>query len=232
MKKINEKVLIFYDSQKAGDLDRNVELTQQGANDLIQIFESFQSYKKIQTLDDFEKLVINPLSMFDDTLQVNVSFKESGGKKGNPAVIAQLFDIDRDNFINIVKGQTVIEGSCKPCSKLKIKQSGKGVINNSSYKQYQQYLIFDEGHFSIDETAVDKKKESFNYYAETPQQIDCYNFWINATETINELSKRGLFGEPNAFSKLLNGRITYSYQAGKFSVDQQSLMNEIFLLKN
>jgi hypothetical protein len=50
MKKINEKVLIFYDSNKASDLDRNVEFTQQGANDLIHIFESFQSYKKIQTL--------------------------------------------------------------------------------------------------------------------------------------------------------------------------------------
>ena len=223
-----ERILIFTDTNKAGELDRNIEATQQGANDLIHIFESFQSYKKIQTLDDFESLVSDPLSMFDETLQTNVDFKETGGKKGNPAVIASLFDIDRDNFINIVKGQTVIAGSCKPCAKLKIKQTGKGVINYSSFRQYQEYLIFDQGHFSIDETAVEEKKLTYQMFAETPKQIECYNFWINATETINELSKRvSLGGEPNAFSKLLDGRITYSYQDGKFSVDTQSLLFEI-----
>lgn len=231
MKKSNEKVLISYDSQKAGDLDRNVESTQQGANDLIHIFESFQSYKKIASLDGFETLVRDPLAMFDEALQTNVSFQESGGKKGNPEVIAKLFDIDRPSYILIIKGEKIIEGTCKPCAKLKIKQTGKGVINYSSFRQYQEYLFFDQGRFSINEE-VDKKKESFNYYAETPQQIECYNFWINATKTINELSNRGLLGEPNAFSKLLNGRITYSYQASKFSVDQETLLFEIQSLKS
>lgn len=184
------------------------------------------------SLDDFETLVHDPLIMFDEALQTNVDFKETGGKKGNPEVIAKLFDIDRNSYQAIIKGQKIEAGTCRPCSKLKIKQTGKGVINYSSYHQYQQYLIFDQGHFSINETEVDKKKELFNFYAETPQQIECYNFWINATETINELSKRGLFGELNAFSKLLNGRITYSFQAGKFSVDFQSLLFEIQSLKN
>jgi len=227
-----ERILIYQDTHKQTDFENSVEATQQGANDLIHIFESFQSYKKITSLDDFETLVHDPLSMFDAALQTNVSFQESGGKKGNPAVIAQLFDIDRENFINIVKGQTIIEGSCKPCSKLKIKQTGKGVINYSSFRQYQEYLIFNQGHFSIDETEVDKKKETFSYYAETPKQIECYNFWNNATDILNQLATRGLLGELNAFSKLLNSRITYSHQAGKFSVDQQTLLYEIQSLKN
>lgn len=228
-----ERILIFTDINKQTDFENSVEVTQQGANDLIQIFESFQGYKKIRSLDDFETLVQNPLSMFDDALQTNVEFKETGGKKGNPEVIAKLFDIDRDNFINIVKGQTITEGSCKPCSKLKIKQSGKGVINYSNFRQYHEFLIFDqESRFSINEDAVSEKKEIFNYYAESLKQIECYYFWTNATETLNELSKRGLFGELNAFSKLLNGRITYSHQAGKFSVDQQTLLFEIQSIKN
>lgn len=229
MKKINERVLVYFDKNKASQFETEVEATQQGANDLIQIFESFQSYKKIKSLADFETLVQNPLSMFDDALQTNVNFQETLGKKGNPAVIAKLFDLDRDNFINIVKGQTVIEGTCKPCSKLKIKQ-GKGVINYSSFKQYQDYLFFDNGRFEIDEEAVSEKKESFNYYAKTSAQIKVYNFWYNATDTLNQLAERGLLGELNSFSKTLNGRITYSYQSMKFSVDEQSLLNEILLL--
>jgi hypothetical protein len=233
MKKSNEKVLISYDSQKAGDLDRNVEFAQQGANDLIHIFESFQSYKKITSLDDFETLVSDPLGLFDKTLQSNsgIDLKASGGKIPNPKVIAELYDIDRPSYISIIKGEKIVPGSCKPCAKLKVKQLGKGAIKYSSFKVYQEYLIFDQGQFSINENEVDKKKESFNYYAETENQIQTYHFWINATETINELSKRGLLGEPNAFSKLLNGRITYSYQASKFSVDQQTLLFEIQSLK-
>lgn len=232
MKKSNERVLVYFDKNKASKFEAEVEATQQGANDLIHIFESFQSYKKITSLDDFETLVSDPLGLFDDALQTNVSFQESGGKKGNPEVIAKLFDIDRDNFINIMKGQTVIEGSCKPCAKLKVKQLGKGAIKYSSFRQYQEYLIFDAGHFSIDETEVEQKKETFSYYATTPKQIECYNFWYNATETLNELNKRGLGGDPNDFSKLLQNRIIFSFQAGKFGVDLQTLLFEIQSIKN
>jgi hypothetical protein len=228
----NERILIYTDTHKSTDFENSIEVIQQGTNDLINIFESFQSYKKIKSQDDFEQLVQDPLSMFDEVLQVNVDFKESGGKKGNPAIIAKLFDIDRDNYILVIKGQKIVEGTCKPCSKLKIKQTGKGVINYFSYQQYQQYLIFDQGHFSIDENAVEQKKESFNYYAESEKEINTYKFWHECCDMLNELSKRGLLGEPNAFSKLLGGRITYSFQAYKFSVDEQSLANEIQSLKS
>jgi len=231
--KTDSKILVWTDTNKAGELDRNVEATQQGANDLIHIFESFQTYKKITSLDDFESLVRDPLAMFDEALQTNVSFQESGGKKGNPEIIAKLFDIDRTSYQSIISGVKIMEGTCKPCAKLKIKQTGKGVINYSSYKQYSSYMAWtDNNRFEINEDLVSEKKESFSYYATTPAQIDCYNFWVNATLTLNKLANRGLLGEPNAFSKLLNDRITYSYQAGKFSVDERSLMNEIQSLKN
>jgi hypothetical protein len=227
-----ERILIFTDVNKQNELETQVENVQTGATDLIHIFESFQSYRKIQTQDEFETLVRDPLAMFDEALQTNVSFQESGGKKGNPEVIAQLFDIDRPSYILIIKGEKIVPGSCKPCAKLKIKQ-GKGVINYASYKQYSSYLFWtDNNRFEINEDMLSEKKETFSYYAETPKQIECYNFWNNAANTLNELSKRGLLGELNAFSKLLNSRITYSHQAGKFSVDQQTLLYEIQSLKN
>jgi hypothetical protein len=143
-----------------------------------------------------------------------------------------LYDIDRPSYISIIKGEKIVPGSCKPCAKLKIKQTGKGVLSYSTFRQYQEYLIFDQGHFSIDETEVDQKKESFSYYAETPRQIECYNFWHNTCDILNQLATRGLLGELNDFSKLLQNRITFSFQAGKFSVDQQSLIFEIQSLKN
>jgi hypothetical protein len=224
-----EKILVWTDVNKKTTFENSVEAAQQGANDLIHIFESFQSYKKIQTLDDAESLVSDPLGLFDKTLQSNsgIDLKASGGKIPNPKVIAELYDIDRPSYISIIKGEKIVPGSCKPCAKLKIKQTGKGVLSYSTFRQYQEYLIFDQGHFSINETEVDKKKESFNYYAETPQQIEVYNFWYNACDMLNELNNRGLCGNPNDFAKLMQGRMSWSYQANKFSVDQQSLIYEI-----
>lgn len=235
MKKIKEKVLIFYDSQKAGDLDRNIEATQQGANDLIHIFESFQSYKKIQTLDEFESLVSDPLGLFDKTLQSNsgIDLKSSGGKIPNPKVIAEMYDIDRPSYISIIKGEKIVPGSCKSCGKLKIKRSGSAALSYSTYRQYSSYLFWtDNNRFEINEEAIEEKKLTYQIFAETPAQIDCYNFWYNATETLNELNKRGLGGDPNSFSKTLNGRITFSFQAGRLDVDIPSLALEIQSLKS
>jgi hypothetical protein len=222
-----ERILVFENKNGSTTFENAVETAQQGANDLIQIFESFQPYKKIKSLDDFEKLIIDPLAEFDEALQKNVNFQESGGKKGNPDIIARLFDIDRDSYRLIIKGEKIIEGSCKPCSKLKVKQIGKCVINYSKYKEFEKYLIWVDDRFEINENTVSEKKETFNYFIEDPKQIECYHFWHNACETLNELSKRGLLDDLYNFSKQLKGRITFSFQAGKLSVDEATLLQEL-----
>jgi hypothetical protein len=234
MNKSNEKVLIFYDKNKASQFEQNIEDVQRGSSDLIQIFESFQPYRQIKSLTDFETLVTDPLGMFDKTLQANsgINLEQSGGKIPNASVLASLYDIDRPSYMAILTGEKIIEGTCKPCAKLKVKQIGKRVLSLQKYREFEKYMIWSGNHFLLDEEAIAKHSESFNYYAETDAQIQCYNFWINATETLNELSKRGLLGNINEFSKTLNGRITYSFQANKLSVDIQSLLYEIQSLKN
>ena len=234
MKKSNEnRVLLYYNKDGATNFEASVEAVQQGANDLVQIFESFQNYKKIKSLEDFETLVADPLLMFDDTLQLNVNFRESGGKKGNPAVIASLFEIDRPSYISIIKGEKIIEGTCKPCSKLKVKQIGSGVISRSNYLQYKSFLQWGKNRFELNEEAIQEKIDSFKQYIENPKELEVYNFWHGLNDSLNEAGRRYLGNDAlEKISKLLNNRIIYSYGDNKLHIDEMKLTQEINSLKN
>ena len=228
---MKEKICINANRDKILDFETSLESVQDAGNELITIFENFQPYKKIKTLKDFERLVKDPLSEFDEALQTNVSFQESGGKKGNPAVIASLFDIERENYIAIITGQKITGGSCKPCSKLKI-TTGKGVLNYTTYHNYQDYLIFnEENRFIINESAVTLKKESFKIYAESPEAIEVYNFWVNLCDTLNELQTKGYCGDLMQFQTILKNRLMFSYHNHLLSVNEEMLYQEIANLK-
>lgn len=230
-----ERILIYQDKNKSNEFENSVEATQVEAERLITTFEAFQPWRKITSFEDFIDLVTNPKDFYDTTLQGNsgIDTKATSGKLPAPAMVAKLLDLDYDNYIAIISGKKVTD-TCKPCnSKAKIIKTGSGVLSYTTYKQYEKYLIWNGNGFNIDEDAVLEKKETFNFYAETSSQIACVNFWHNACDTLNELAKRGLLGgDLNSFSKTLNGRITFSFQGMKFSVDQQTLLYEIQSLKN
>jgi hypothetical protein len=235
MKKVNEnRVLIYNDLRKQIEFSNSVESVQHSANDLIILFENFQPYLKIKSLSDFEKLVINPLAEFDETLQTFINFEQSGGKKGNPEIIAKMFDIDRNSFISIVKGEKIISGTCKPCENLKVIKNGESVLNYATFQQYQEYLIFDNSRFTINEIAVDKKNETFKTFGETPRQIEIYNHWINLCNMLNNHAKKGYIGttDLDKLTTLFKNRLKFSFQAGELAVDEQSLLSEIKNIKN
>jgi len=230
----NERLLISKNTHKQSEFENSVESVQSGANELINLFETFQPWCKIETVDDFETLCINPIKVMDNALQANsgVNLEATGGRLPAPEMVAKLLDIERDDYIHIVKGQKVTEG-CKSCNQTaKIIKKGSGVINYYTFQQYQEYLIFDQGQFSINEIELEKKKESFLIYADTPEQIDTYNFWHNACATLNEFSRRGYMGDLNSFSKLLNGRLAFNYATWKLEINEESLLSEIKSLKN
>jgi hypothetical protein len=231
-----EKILIFTDTNKAGELDRNVEATQQGANDLIHIFESFQSYKKITSLDDFETLIADPLAMFDKTLQANsgINLEATGGKIPSASVLADLYDIDRNSYQAIVRGEKIAPGTCKKCGTLKVKHIGAGALRLSNYNQYSRYLYWtDNNRFEINESAVFEKLESFNYYIEDPASLEVYNFWHDLNNILNLSFKKGYLSDADLIeiSKRLKNRLLFSYQSYSLSVNDQELFTEINSLK-
>ena len=148
-----KKVLIHTDLHKQAELENLIEATQSEANRLIELYHNFQPWNKIQTIEDFEALCSDPIKVMDQTLQSNsgVNLQATGGKLPAPAMVAQFLDIERDNYINIVKGLKVTEG-CQSCNNtVKIIKQGQGVISFQTYKKYQDYLIFEQGQFLINE---------------------------------------------------------------------------------
>jgi hypothetical protein len=227
------KILVHIDSGKQAEFVKAVQLIMSESNRLVSVYHAFQPYNRIKTIDDFIKLVSDPLGEYDEALQCNVSFQESGGRKGDPEIIARLFNLERDDYQSIIKGFMIDPAGCKSCSKTpKIIKNGTPVINLSQYQKYQQYLSWNGSEFVINETLVESEAEKFHVYATTPEAIACHEFWNNACTTLNQLAERGLLGNVYETSKLLKGRITFSYQTNKLSVDALSLAQEISNLKN
>ncbi|MCJ7448714.1 MAG: hypothetical protein MUO72_13590 [Bacteroidales bacterium] len=71
---------------------------------------------------------------FDNALQTNsgVDLKSTGGLKPNPAVVAQLLDVDYENYVSIVTGKKISD-NCVPCGKTKVIQKGAGVLSYRTF---------------------------------------------------------------------------------------------------
>ena len=231
MKK-EQRILLYTDSRKKANFQNEIETTQQGANDLVHVFHSFQDYLKITSLDEAETLIADPLGLFDKTLQSNsgIDLKFSGGKIPNPKAIAELYDIDRNSYQALIRGEKIEPGSCKSCGKLKIKQSGKGALKNVTYHQYKKYLIWnDNNRFEINESAVFENLGSFDYYIEDPASLEIYNYWHDLNNILNLSYKKGYLGDADLIeiAKRFKDRLLFSYQSYSLSVNDQALYAEI-----
>lgn len=234
MKK-EERILLFSDNGKKVDLDRTAEAVCNSANDLISTLHAFQSWRKITNIEQFESLCQDPIKYMDDILieKSGVNLAMTGGVLPVPSMVAQLLGIDRESYVRIIKGETVSESSCKPCSKIvRVSKSGKGVLSFTLYSKHRDLLQFVDGRFIVDEDAVAERKKSFDYYLDNEEDIKERDFWYNACNVLNELHKRGcLGGDLNNLSKTLAGMMTFSYAVGKLSVDDMALYNKISNLK-
>ena len=228
-----ERILIFSNEKKQVEFQVALEDVQSEANRLIDLFQAFQPYNKIKSIGDFEKLIKDPCGEFDEALQANVNFQESGGKKGNPDIIAKLFDIERDEYIGIIKGHLIDPASCHSCRKTpKIIKKGQPALSYLAYQKYQQYLTFHEGRFSVNENEVAKKAESFRVYAETPEAVELWEYWHNVLDTLNSLNKKNYCNDLHQLQVLLKERVMFSYATNQLALNEEALYHEITRLKN
>lgn len=179
----DKKILIWNDKNAGNAFEKDVISTAEKCNSLIEAFQSFQDWKKIDTLQDWIDLVTDPGKYFDKTVLTNVSLS-TGGRTPEIESLCKLIGIDRENFLNITSGKSIVESECKPCKKLKLKK-GQTAISLSVYKQYQEYLIFNSG-FTINEETVLKQKEGFKIFAETEKQLKYYSHFVDLAKILNE----------------------------------------------
>jgi len=230
---MGKRILIYDDVHKYRELENAVESVKDSANELIQIFESFQTWQKIETLQDFEKLVSDPVDIFDRLLIINsgIDLARTGGKKPKPEVVADLLDVDRPNFVALIKGEKITD-TCKPCQKIKTIKTGSGVLGYISFDRYREFLLWDEvtNRFLINENLLSEKRESFQVYASTPEEIKIVEFWNQLAEMLNSLTEKNVCGVDLLDSfvlKLKNSPMFYDFNSRKLQIDPQRLYNEI-----
>jgi hypothetical protein len=214
-----ESILISENKSAVADFQRSVDLVLERSQELVDQFHQFQSWSRIRTIADFIQLVNDPADYFDMVLINNTELKSTGNLRPNPALVADLFNIDRISWQNLVAGLPISE-ECEPCKRTKIIK-GQRSISLAQFQQYQQYLIFQEGRFYADEPAIQAKKEGFKKYAQSPQEIKLVKHYQELVAILNSHIKQGFAG-PTAMSeiaKLMNLRF----------VDNQVYMNNELL---
>jgi hypothetical protein len=223
-----EQILIYSDFHKSEEFTENVNLTASRCNELINQFETFQPWQKVTTIEHWKELVKSPEMAFDSVLLSNVNINVTGGRKVDPEPLAKLLNIERDNFLNITSGKS-IKTDCTPCNKTKIR-AGKSAISYQEYNNYSQYMNFDEGLFTVNVPEVEKHKETFNIYATTEKQIECYQHWQAIASLLNNHDRISPIKDKLAVAKGLHLQLSKA-MTGDFVINEEYVRDQILKLQ-
>jgi hypothetical protein len=229
---MTNKKLIYEDRNAAKNFEKSVVETAERSNYLIDVFNGFQPWKKITIYGDWIDLVSDPEACFDAVLLSNVDLKVTDGRKADPQKLADLLAVDRISYMNLVAGLPVSEADCIPCQKMAKIRKGTTAISLSSYQQYENYLMFNSGHFTMNEETVSSHKDKFRVYADTPARMEVVKFWQSLCDTLNLFHDRYHIAPDNkrVISKALKLHLSEGFE-GRFIVDEQALSLEILNTK-
>ena len=226
---MDKKILIYSDNQKRATFEKAVTEAIEGCNNLTEAYHSFQPFDRVTSREDFEELARDPEGTFDRVLIANVNLNAGYGIKPDPATAAQLFNIDRPNYLNLVAGMPIQWDDCKPCQKAKIKK-GKRAISFERYRAYSDYITFEGGEFVPNPEAIEAKIQTFDVYAETPEQLSIYNHFKELVTILNKHDTLYPMPGPDKekLTKIFGLMIERPPYEGKFLINPQSLMEQIF----
>ena len=221
--------MIWESKSESIAFEKAVISTAEKCNSLVELFESFQEWKRIESLEDWIQLVDSPKDYFDKILIASLDLKVTG-KQPNPEILAQLYGVDRSSFLNLTAGMPVNE-TCEPCKKLKI-HKGSTAISLSSYQQFESFMIFNSGHFVLNIETVKVKKETFKIFADTEAKIKVVTFWESLCDILNQYHDKYHINneDKRIFCKALKLQQSEGYE-GKFVVNNQLVSLEIQNMK-
>ena len=228
---MTEKILISTDNNAINEFKRSVTATAEAASSLIELYHTFQPWKRITTVEDFITLATDPADYFDSTLLDNVEFK-ARGVTPDPARLAELIGIHRSSFLNLCSGLNIPdEDNCQPCGKVRIKR-GQRAISLSEFNRYRDYLTFDAGTFTVNTEAVDADLDRFNYYISTPEEVEIYNLYHDTVKLLNRITELSPItpAERQTIKTALKLHLSEGH-AGSFMVNTETLKNAINKLK-
>ena len=228
-----EKILIWQNQGQKQDFKQSVNNAMQKANDLINAYNSFQDFAKIETLQEFEALHGDPLGMFDETILQNIDISAKGNKQPDPAVLASLFQIDRTGFMAATgQSEPVKDADCPDCQKKTQSIKVKNVKSNAEFSRYAEYMVFINGSFVLNNSAIETRCNEFNIYAESPEQIALFNHWQSVCNILNQHDRTYNISPSgkDQIAKALKLQLSEGI-AGKFVTNNISLSEQIKYMK-
>ncbi len=225
----DNRILIYADRNGAEAFRREVSETAAACNSLINIFQAFQDWERITTIEMFAALVTDPGRHFDNVLLRNVRL-DTGGRKPDPDVLAQLVGLHRGEYLNAVGGLPLTSSDCEPCRRAKV-IPGRRAVSVRTYEAYSQYLTFSAGSFSVNIEAVEAATERYNYFATSPQEIERYRMFTSLVQTLNQWDAVFPFSGADKLTikKIFNLHLTKA-DTGEFMLNTEDVKNKLMRL--
>ena len=227
---MTQKLLISTDRNGIAEFQKAVQATCDAAISLISIFNEFQSYEVITTEEQFSALLADPGSYFDAVLLSHVKL-DTGGRKPDPAVLASLVGLHRDEYLNAVAGLPLTSDDCPECQRAKV-IPGRKAISKYQFDQYRDYLLFSAGFFTVNTTAVDADLDKFSTYAESAEELSLCTLHHDLVNILNEYTS--LYPISSTDRLAIKGALKLHLTNGGdglFMVNTETLKNAINKLK-
>ena len=227
---MDKKILIFEDTGAKNQFIANCETTKDQANDLITVFQAYQDLKEIETIDEFYALVTDPILFYDETLRTGLSLQAAGNRTPAPQTLAKLFSYDRPAYVATIRGLPITE-TCEGCrTKTIIRKSKKAALTEPRFTAYRSYLTFTPSGFVLNEAAITEYCKKFDYYAETPQQLETAELFTQLVDVLNRFDALSPLPQKDkeALTRMFKIGIERPPHDGRFLIDQLSLRDEVF----
>lgn len=221
------KILIFEDTGAKNQFIANCETTRDQANDLINVFESYQDLAEIKTIDQFAALVAGPITYYDEVLKEGLNLQTTGNRTPDPETLAKLFSYDRPNYTHAIQGLPITE-ECKGCKTKTIIRKTRAALTEPRFNAYKNYLSFTTKGFILNDEAIALHCERFKIFAESESQRVIHKHFTDLVEILN--SHADQYPLPNsvkeATAKAFNLGLSQGI-SGNFVIDKQYISNLI-----
>jgi len=223
------RLLIYEDNGQKQTFRLACETTKDQANDLIAVFQAYQDLATITTVDQFNALVADPITYYDEVLKEGLNLQTTGNRTPDPETLAKLFSYDRPNYKKSIQGMPITE-TCEGCRTQKIVRKTRAAITSARFNAYRSYLTFTPSGFKLNEAEIEKHCERFKVFAENEQQIKVVDHYNALVSILNSHDAMFPLAGPDkeTLTRIFGLHIERPPYVGKFLINSEHLRNSIY----
>jgi hypothetical protein len=193
-----KKVLVYQNDEAIAAHEKFAKDLVICLNALLEKFRKEYNYFHCTIDQNFSfDLVSDPIKLFDSLLRANSPIKPIGGQQIDIKELAKLVGINRDMFISDFT--VTLPGSVNEYNRYGTKALFR------LEPRYKNLITWDTDKFVLNEKQLNENFDFFRTFAETPEQVEMYEYWENLCNMMNTHLEKGFVKEYEVHS--IAGRI-------------------------